>query len=85
HYKTTADKLGLVNLHGLRHAYAQRRYQELTAHFDEAKQGLLAPIAGGKTYKALSQIEKEWDQRARQILSRELGHSRASIVRIYCG
>ncbi|MBA3535238.1 MAG: integrase domain-containing protein, partial [Tatlockia sp.] len=27
HYKTTADKLGLVNLHGLRHAYAQRRYQ----------------------------------------------------------
>ncbi len=85
HYKTITASLGLSNLHGLRHAYAQRRFQELTAHFDARKQGLLAPIAGGKNYKELSQIEKDWDRKARQMISRELGHSRVSILAVYCG
>ena len=84
HYKATTAKLGLCKLHGLRHAYAQRRYQELTAYFDKNKKGLLAPIAGGKTYKELTQIEKEIDRRARHIIVRELGHARLSILRIYC-
>lgn len=85
HYKTLTARLGLSNLHGLRHAYAQRRYQELTAHFDEKKLGLLPPIAGGKSYKELSKYEKELDYRARQIIARELGHSRTSVLTIYCG
>ena len=71
------------NLHGLRHAYAQRRYQELTTYFDNDKKGLLAPIAGGKPYKELSLIEKDWDRRARHIIVRELGHSRLNITKIY--
>ena len=75
--------LGLSNLHGLRHAYAQRRYQELTRWFDEAGQGLLPPVAGGKSFKELSKKEQDWDRRARHILVRELGHSRLNIVKIY--
>jgi ribosomal protein L24 len=85
HYKTQTAKLGLSRLHGLRHAYAQARYRELTKHFDEHKIGLLPPIAGGKPFKELSRTEQDWDRRARHILVRELGHSRVSIVRIYCG
>lgn len=85
HYKTITAQLGLSNLHGLRHAYAQRRYQELTCLFDEKKQGLLSPISGGKPFKELSKKEQDWDRRARHIIVRELGHSRLSIVKIYCG
>jgi hypothetical protein len=82
HYKTTTASLGLSNLHGLRHAYAQRRYRELTTLFDEKKQGLIPPIAGGKPYKELSKYEKNLDYRARQIIVRELGHSRLGILTI---
>lgn len=85
HYKAVTSRMGLSNLHGLRHAYAQRRYQELTAHFDTHKKGLFPPIAGGKTYRELSQIEKDWDRHARHIIVRELGHSRLNITRIYLG
>ena len=75
HYKALTVKLGLCKLHGLRHAYAQRRYQELTAYFDRNKKGLLPPIAGGRSYKDLSLFEKEIDRRARHIIVRELGHA----------
>lgn len=83
-YQTQVGAMGLHKCHGLRHAYAQKRYQELTAYFDEQKKGLLPPIQGGKSYKELSPVEKEIDQRARHILSLELGHTRASITKIYC-
>ena len=46
---------------------------------------LLPPIAGGKPFKELSKNEQDWDIRARQIISRELGHSRLSVTKIYCG
>lgn len=84
-YKAITASMGLCNLHGLRHAYAQKRYQELTAWFDENKKGLIAPIAGGKPFKELSPKEKEWDKRARHILTLDMGHSRSGIVKIYCG
>ena len=83
-YQAQVSAMGLHKCHGLRHAYAQKRYQELTAYFDEQKIGLLPPIQGGKSYKELSPVEKEIDQRARHILSLELGHTRASITKIYC-
>ena len=83
-YQTQVSAMGLHKCHGLRHAYAQKRYQELTAYFDEHKKGLLPPIQGGKSYKELSAIEKEIDQRARHILSLELGHTRPGITKIYC-
>ena len=84
-YQVQIKKMDLNHCHGLRHAYAQKRYEELTAYFDENKKGLIPPIKGGRSYKELSPIEQAIDERARYILSRELGHSRISITNIYCG
>ena len=76
-YERQTLKAGLSKLHGLRHLYAQQRYQELT--------GWLAPAAGGKTSKALSRQEKGQDRSARLQISKELGHNREQVVTIYLG
>jgi integrase len=68
---------GIKNPHGLRHAYAQRRYEELT--------GWRAPLAGGPSRSALSDDELALDRQARAVISRELGHDRTSITRTYLG
>lgn len=47
-----------------------KRYQMLTATFDDKRQGLIAPIAGRKLAEDLSAIEKDWDRRARAIIAR---------------
>ena len=83
HYEAQAKAMGVYKLHGLRHAYAQRRYKELTRLFDPTGQGLIPPIDGGKQYKAMTDAEKIIDRQARQMLSRDLGHSRISITRVY--
>ena len=83
HYQSQTKLMGVCKLHGLRHAYAQRRYRELTRFFDPNKEGLICPVDGGKKYKEMSMQEKMIDQQARQILSNELGHSRVSVVTIY--
>lgn len=70
-------KAGIDNVHGLRHAYAQKRYFELT--------GRLAPAAGGKTSKELTRDEKQIDRIARLTISEELGHEREQITAIYLG
>jgi predicted methyltransferase len=77
--------MGVSKLHGLRHAYAQRRYKELTRLFDPNGEGFDCSMNGGKQYKAMSVEEKMIDRQARQIISKELGHSRTSITKIYCG
>ena len=59
-------------MHGLRHAYAQSRYAELT--------GWPAPAAGGPTVKALTPEQKAIDQQARLTISQELGHERPQVV-----
>ncbi len=76
HHSTLQDA-GLRNLHGLRHGYAQRRYQELT--------GWEAPVAGGPTYKELASEQKLKDREVRMIVSQELGHGRINITNIYLG
>ena len=76
-YHTELRRAGLRNLHGLRHAYAQTRYQELT--------GWDAPLNGGLTRQALSLMQRELDQHARLIISEELGHSRLQITVNYLG
>ena len=76
-YNTETRNSGFKNLHGLRHAYAQTRYHELT--------GWHAPIAGGKKRSELNARERTIDRTARKIISGELGHSRISVVKIYCG
>lgn len=76
-YEDHTSKAGLCKMHGLRHAFAQLRYYELT--------GRLAPAAGGKTSKELTKEEKQLDKQARLIISAELGHEREQITAIYLG
>jgi site-specific recombinase XerC len=76
-YERHTANAGLSKLHGLRHAYAQDRYEELT--------GWKSPAAGGPAAQSLSTAEREIDRQVRLTISRELGHERESITRIYCG
>jgi len=72
-YERQTANAGLSKLHGLRHAYAQVRYEELT--------GWKAPAAGGPIAKALSPGQKIMDRQARRTISQELGHMREQISR----
>ncbi len=74
HERHTANG-GLSRLHGLRHAYAQMRYQKLA--------GWASPAAGGPM--RLSPEDRRIDQVARAQVSRELGHERVAIVNTYLG
>jgi len=76
-YEGQVVAAGLSKLHGLRHAYAQQRYLELT--------GRLAPAAGGKVSAALTAEEKQADLLARLQISQELGHEREQITAVYLG
>ncbi|MCG7872653.1 MAG: integrase domain-containing protein [Candidatus Thiodiazotropha lotti] len=76
-YERHTANAGLSKMHGLRHAYAQQRYQELT--------GWPAPAAGGSTVKALTPDQKLADKKARLTISVELGHERIQVVGIYLG
>jgi hypothetical protein len=67
----------LRKLHGLRHAYAQKRYKELT--------GWEAPINGGPSMKDLTPEQYRKDHEARMLLTEELAHSRKQIVSTYIG
>lgn len=68
---------GLNRMHGLRHQYAQRRFEELT--------GFQCPVAGGPARNALTRAQRELDQEARRVISRELGHERPQIATVYLG
>jgi hypothetical protein len=76
-YERHTANAGLSKLHGLRHAYAQQRYHELT--------GWSAPLAGGPARAALGASQRDLDRAARLAVSRELGHERLSIVSVYLG
>jgi site-specific recombinase XerD len=62
-----------IRSHGLRHAYTQQRYKELT--------GWDAPIAGGPDPKTFNYEQRRQDTLARMILTEELGHSRIQITK----
>ncbi|EDW2056464.1 integrase [Salmonella enterica subsp. enterica] len=68
---------GLSNMHGLRHRYAQERYEALT--------GWKAPAAGGPVARSLTPTQRVLDAQARQTISRELGHERTQITAVYLG
>jgi hypothetical protein len=76
-YERHSARAGLSKLHGLRHAYAQARYQELT--------GRAAPACGGPSSRELTAEQKRADHHARQLISRELGHEREQITAVYLG
>jgi integrase len=75
-YDRETTRIGLRG-HGLRHGYAQRRYRELT--------GWEPPALGGPAVKHLTPAQRESDARARQQISRELGHERPRITAVYLG
>ena len=76
-YKRQVAAAGFHKLHGLRHAYAQQRYRELT--------GREAPAAGGRSWRELTPQEKMEDGQARLTISEELGHGRSHVVSVYLG
>ena len=76
-YENQTAAAGLEKLHGLRHAYAQERYDTLT--------GRHAPAAGGKKSGQLSAEEKKLDYEARMQISKELGHGREVVTVVYLG
>lgn len=76
-FRSECDRVGIHGVHGLRHQYAQARYQQLT--------GWAAPAAGGPRSKEFSAEQKAIDRRARLALSSELGRGREQITAIYLG
>lgn len=69
--------VGIRNMHGHRHWYAQFKYKALT--------GRPCPAAGGPTYERMSRAEKAADFRARMQISNELGHGRLGVTDTYLG
>jgi integrase len=76
-YDGQCKAAGLSNMHGLRHRYAQMRYEALT--------GWKAPKAGGSRVKQLDVEQRKTDREARQQISRELGHERLAVTAVYLG
>jgi integrase len=63
-------KDGIIG-HGLRHGYANDRYQQIS--------GEASPVRGGKA------PDRDTDQAARLEVAEELGHSRESVTTHYLG
>lgn len=76
-YDGQCKAVGLSHMHGLRHRYAQTRYEALT--------GWKAPAVGGPSSRSLSPGQRVLDRHTRQVISRELGHERLAVTAIYCG
>jgi hypothetical protein len=76
-YDGQCQAAGLSRMHGLRHLFAQTRYEELT--------GWKAPAAGGPTRSLLNHVQRTLDFNVRQTISRELGHERIEITAVYLG
>ena len=76
-YEGQTLRAGFSKLHGLRHSYAQRRFEELA--------GFLCPATGGPTSKELTPEQRALNEKARAMISAELGHSREAITAVYLG
>jgi hypothetical protein len=76
-YERSTVRAGLDKNHGLRHHYAQARYEQIA--------GWPCPAAGGPSRQSLAPEQRERDREARQQVSRELGHDRLAVVAVYCG
>lgn len=76
-YDNAMQTCGIGKGHGLRHAYAQSRYEELTGWPCRVKDGLK------RADMTVEQRNK--DTQARMQISRELGHGRIDVVAKYVG
>ena len=76
-YEKQTKAAGLARMHGLRHRYAQSRFERLA--------GWKAPAAGGPRQRSLAPSERRVDRAARLAVSRELGHGRVDAASVYLG
>jgi integrase len=76
-YEGQCIRAGLCKMHGLRHAYAQRRFEEIA--------GFAAPLAGGPKRADLTNDQRALDKKARAVISKELGHEREQVTVTYLG
>jgi len=76
-YERQTRDADLRKLHGLRHGYAQRRFEVLT--------GFACPAKRGPTSKELTTEQRALNEKARATISEELGHSREAITAVYLG
>lgn len=76
-YKTACIRMGLNQAHGLRHGYAQQRYQELA--------GRPCPAVGGLSRREMSPQQRKEDNQIRLQISAELGHGRIDVTSVYLG
>ena len=76
-YENTTREAGLGHTHGLRHAYVQDRYEQLT--------GWKSPVQGGLKRSELDEQDRQQDDQVRLIIARELGHDRVEITANYIG
>lgn len=75
--RSLINQFGIHQIHGLRHAYAQRRYAELT--------GWAPPAQGGPQATDMTKEQYARDRAARMTVSNELGHGRVSVTNVYLG
>lgn len=75
--RAQCDKAGIGGVHGLRHAYAQARFEQMA--------GRQAPAAGGPVSRHLTPAQKAADTATRRALTAELGHARLQVTAIYLG
>ena len=76
-YEGELRKAGISRAHGLRHTYAQRRYEDLA--------GWKSPHAGGPKSKDLTPDQRATDRAVRLAVSAEMGHAREEITAVYLG
>ncbi len=76
-YEGNTLRAGLSSMHGLRHAYAQERYEKLT--------GWECPATGGPDRLSLTPEQRELDRKVRLTISQELGHEREQVIAAYLG
>lgn len=76
-YEKATNRADMHGLHGLRHAFAQDRFEVLA--------GFKSPLAGGPSRDQLSPEQKERDFEARMVVSSELGHGREEVTAVYLG
>ena len=76
-YRNCVHRAGIGRGHGLRHAYAQRRYHDLT--------GWPCPAKGGDSRSEMTDSQIERDNLARKIITVEMGHDRLDVLSVYLG
>ena len=76
-YEGELRKAGISRAHGLRHTYAQRRYEDLA--------GWKSPHAAGRSRRFDPRAAGHPTRAVRLAISAEMGHAREEITAVYLG